>query len=82
MTTIGIVAIGAALPATPLATMLGFTPLPPMYYLFLGLATVTYLLLVEVAKRRLFRKHPGRGLRPSRGTATDQAVTQRRGAVA
>jgi Mg2+-importing ATPase len=55
-TTIGISALGAVLPATPLAAMMGFSPLPPAYYGFLALATVTYLLLVEVAKRRLVQR--------------------------
>jgi Mg2+-importing ATPase len=47
------VAIGTALPFTPLAQPMGFTPLPPFYFVFLTLATGTYLFLVEVAKRRL-----------------------------
>jgi Mg2+-importing ATPase len=49
-----IVAIGAALPITPLAGVLGFTPLPLSYLAFLVVATATYLGLVELAKRRLF----------------------------
>jgi len=54
-TTLGIVLIGIALPFTPIGTDLGFTPLPPVYFVFLAAATVTYLLLVEVAKRLLIR---------------------------
>ena len=56
VTTLGIAAVGAALPATPLAGVMGFSPLPLAYYGFLGLATVTYLVLVEAAKRRLVRR--------------------------
>jgi P-type Mg2+ transporter len=52
-TTLFMVALGTAIPFTPLARPLGFTPLPPLYFAFLALATVTYLLLVEIAKRRL-----------------------------
>lgn len=52
-TTLLMVALGTAIPFTPLARPLGFTPLPPLYFVFLALATVTYLLLVEIAKRRL-----------------------------
>jgi Mg2+-importing ATPase len=52
-TTLLTVAIGTAIPFTPLARPMGLTPLPPLYFVFLGLATITYLLLVEVAKRRL-----------------------------
>jgi P-type Mg2+ transporter len=55
-TTILVVLIGVALPFTPLADTLGFEPLPGAYFLFLGPATATYLLLVEVVKRRLMRK--------------------------
>jgi Mg2+-importing ATPase len=52
-TTLLMVAIGTAIPFTPLAQPMGFTPLPPLYFAFLGVATITYLSLVEVAKRRL-----------------------------
>jgi P-type Mg2+ transporter len=52
-TTLFIVAIGTALPFTPLAETLGFTPLPALYFAFLVVATITYLLLVEIAKHRL-----------------------------
>jgi len=48
------VAVGILLPFTPLAGALGFTPLPATYFLFLVAATATYLLLVELVKRRLF----------------------------
>ncbi len=53
---LAIVLLGALLPVTPLAGALGFTPLPLTYYLFLIVATITYLLLVEVVKRRLMRR--------------------------
>ena len=53
ITTLLVVAVGVLLPYTPLAHDLGFTPLPALYVLFLALMTVTYLLLVELVKRRL-----------------------------
>jgi len=53
-TCLAVVAIGMYLPFSPLAGMLGFTPLPAAYFAFLVIATGTYLLLVEFAKRRLF----------------------------
>jgi len=60
-TCLAVVAIGIYLPFSPLASMLGFTPLPAAFFVFLVIATVTYLLLVEVAKRHLLdratRKH-------------------------
>jgi Mg2+-importing ATPase len=54
-TTLAIVLIGILLPLSPIAGKLGFTPLPPVYYAFLAGATLTYLLLVEIAKRILMR---------------------------
>ncbi|HUJ30132.1 MAG TPA: magnesium-translocating P-type ATPase [Candidatus Acidoferrum sp.] len=50
------VAIGIYLPFSPLAGVLGFTPLPARYFAFLAAATGGYLLLVEAAKRRLLRR--------------------------
>ena len=52
-TTLLVVAVGCLLPFTPLAPTLGFVPLPPVYFVFLAAATVTYLALVEMVKRRL-----------------------------
>src|SRR5262249_12550338 len=51
-----VVAVGVLLPFTPLAGTLGFVPLPFSYFLFLGLATGTYLFLVELVKRRLLKR--------------------------
>jgi Mg2+-importing ATPase len=48
--------VGIILPYTPLAYPLGFTPLPPLYFLFLAGMTITYLLLVEVVKHWLMRR--------------------------
>ncbi|HWF39300.1 MAG TPA: magnesium-translocating P-type ATPase [Candidatus Acidoferrales bacterium] len=55
-TTVLIVIIGVLLPYTGLAKTLGFTPLPRSFYGFLALATATYLVLVEIAKRALFSR--------------------------
>jgi Mg2+-importing ATPase len=49
------VGFGAALPATPFATVLGFVPMPLSYFGFVVVATVAYLALVEVAKEALVR---------------------------
>jgi Mg2+-importing ATPase len=51
-----VVGIGILLPFTPVAGDLGFTPLPGLFLLFLAGATATYLLLVELVKRRLMRR--------------------------
>jgi len=55
-TTLSVVAIGIYLPFSPLASLLGFTPLPARYFAFLAVATAAYLLLVEAAKRLLLRR--------------------------
>ncbi len=53
VTTLAIVLVGMALPYSPLARVFGFEPLPFAYVLFVVGATVTYLLLVQAAKRYL-----------------------------
>ncbi len=57
ITTLSIVAIGILLPYTPLAGPLGFKPLPLLFLLFLAGMVVTYLLFVELVKRRLMRRY-------------------------
>ena len=56
VTTLTVVIVGILLPFTPLADVLGFTPLPSSYFLFLMAMTVSYLFLVEIVKRRLMRR--------------------------
>jgi len=56
VTTLLIVAIGVALPVTPIAALLGFTRLPVSYLAFLIFVTLAYLVLVDVAKRQLARR--------------------------
>ena len=53
MTTVAVVLVGGFLPFSSLARPLGFVPLPLGFFIFLAAATITYLLLVELAKRRL-----------------------------
>jgi Mg2+-importing ATPase len=55
LTTVGVVAFGLTLPFSPFAHWLGFVPLPPMFIVFLVAATVTYLGVVEIVKRRVLR---------------------------
>jgi P-type Mg2+ transporter len=55
-TTILITTIGCVIPFSPLKGLLGFTALPWPFFVFLAVSTVTYLLLVEVTKRRLFAR--------------------------
>jgi P-type Mg2+ transporter len=56
VTTLAVVIVGIVLPFTPVSAVLGFTPLPATYFLFLMGMTVSYLLLVEIVKRRLMRR--------------------------
>ena len=53
LTSLAVVSIGILLPFSPAAPALGFTRLPASYFGFLALATSTYLLVVESAKRVL-----------------------------
>jgi P-type Mg2+ transporter len=56
VTTLLVVFCGMALPFSPLADVLGFTPLPMAYFVYLITATCAYLFLVELVKRRLMRR--------------------------
>lgn len=53
LTSVAIVIIGAVLPYSLVAGVLGFVPLPARFFVFLAIATITYLALVELAKRYL-----------------------------
>jgi Mg2+-importing ATPase len=53
VTTVAVVLFGAVLPYTSLGALIGFTPMPVSFLLFVVFATGTYLLLVEFVKRRL-----------------------------
>jgi len=50
ITCVGMVAIGLALPISPLASSLGFVPLPPLFFAFLIFLVGTYLFLVARLK--------------------------------
>jgi len=56
VTTLLIVITGCLLPYSSLKGLLGFTDLPSAFFAFLAISTVTYLLLVELAKRLLFSR--------------------------
>ncbi len=51
---LGVVAVGALLPATPLAHTLGFQPLPGGFFATLAAMVAGYLVLVEVGKRLFY----------------------------
>ena len=52
---LGVVTIGALLPATPLAHTLGFQALPGGFFAALAGMVVAYLALIEVGKRIFYR---------------------------
>jgi Mg2+-importing ATPase len=52
-TCLAVVAAGLYLPFSPLAGVLGFTPVPPTFFAFVAAATATYLAIVELVKRRV-----------------------------
>jgi len=56
LTSLGIVALAMALPVTPLALMLGFTPLPLEFFVLLSVVVVVYLGAVEAVKRGFYRR--------------------------
>jgi Mg2+-importing ATPase len=55
VTVVAMAVLGLVIPATPFAPALGFVPLPPAYLAFVAVATGTYLVVVELAKRSLVR---------------------------
>ena len=48
------VAIAILLPVSPVATLLGFTPLPPLFWIALTTFVVAYLAIVETVKRWVY----------------------------
>ncbi len=59
-TTLACAGFGAAIPfIAPLARLFGFTPLPAGFLAIVGVMIATYLVVVEVGKRRFFRPEPG-----------------------
>ena len=58
---LGIVLLGMVLPFLPgVARPLGLTPVPASFFLFLVVVVITYLGLVEIAKRPLMKRHDAR----------------------
>lgn len=52
---LGVVAIGTALPASPLADTLGFAPLPIAFFAALAAMILAYLALIELGKKIFYR---------------------------
>ena len=52
-----IIAVGVALPFTPLGRYLGFIALPALYWPYIALTLLCYLLLTQGVKAWLLRHH-------------------------
>lgn len=57
MTSVIIVMLGAWLTISPLAKILGFVPLPPLYWLFLAGILILYITLTQLIKNWLIQKY-------------------------
>ncbi len=76
-TSLAIATVGAFMPFTPLGPYFGFVPLPNRFYFILAAMVITYLLIVEVAKKGFYRwvggsrdsntRHIGQILAPASG---------------
>ncbi len=64
-----VVAVGAVLPASPLAHTLGFQPLPGLFFAALVGMVIAYIGLIEVGKRLFYgaTNAPLTARRPNRG---------------
>ena len=75
----GAALIGAILPYTGLAHLLGFTPLPATFFLILFGMVVVYLLLVELAKAWFYRAAHARAPRrvPTQAQRLERRIRRR-----
>lgn len=55
---LGVVTVGTLLPATPLAPLLGFQPLPGGFFAALAGMIICYLALIEIGKQIFYRTAP------------------------
>ncbi|MDP4255510.1 MAG: HAD-IC family P-type ATPase, partial [Bacteroidota bacterium] len=56
LTTILVASVTLLLPLTPLAPLLGFSPLPLRFYGWMGLIVLLYMIAAETAKRIFYRR--------------------------
>jgi Mg2+-importing ATPase len=86
---LSVVAVGAVLPFTPIANVLGFRPLPGLFFFALTAIVVCYLALMEIGKYWFYRlcrtsaapapRHHSPGHRVLRRAARFGTLTLRRG---
>ncbi|MFF1519880.1 magnesium-translocating P-type ATPase [Streptomyces sp. NPDC058305] len=63
---LGVVTVGALIPATPLAATLGFQPLPGVFFATLVAMIIAYLVLIEGGKRLFYGAAATQAPTPSR----------------
>jgi Mg2+-importing ATPase len=73
LTSLGCVIIGALIPYSPLATLLGFSRLPIAFFGVLTAMIISYLVLVEAGKAFFFKQ-----LRPGPSAAAKELAPQHR----
>ena len=71
---LAVVTVGAILPATPIAGVLGFSPLPEAYFATLGVMVVAYLVVIEIAKTWFYRVEDQRSAQVTRAPAAPVAA--------
>lgn len=64
---LGVVIVGALLPATPVANSLGFQPLPGGFFAALAGMVIGYLILIEIGKTIFYRAAPTADVPPAAG---------------
>jgi P-type Mg2+ transporter len=70
---LAVIITGAVLPGTPFGHMLGFRPLPGLFFLTLILMVLAYLLLIEIGKHWFYRSY-----RAPAASVTPRAAAGRR----
>lgn len=56
-TSLTVVVLAVIIPFTPVGTYFGFVPPPARFYFILAVMVITYLIVVEVAKRNFYRRY-------------------------
>jgi Mg2+-importing ATPase len=56
MTTLSVFAATLVLPFTPVAALFGFSPLPILFLLLIGLIVLFYIVTAEITKKVFYKK--------------------------
>jgi Mg2+-importing ATPase len=62
---LGAVAVAIVIPFLPIGRWFGFVEPPPLFFVYLMVATATYLAVVEITKSLFYRAITGRQPRPA-----------------